>query len=103
MEKSDNVFVYPADFGWSDLGTWGSVYTHLDLNQDKNSINGEKVLTYDSFENIIDVPNEKLVVLQGLRGYIIVERNNTLLICKKEDEQNIKKFNLDAMKKYKIE
>ena len=101
MEKSDNVFVYPADFGWSDLGTWGSVYTHLNLDKDKNSIKGDKVLTYDSFENIIDVPNKKIVVLQGLRGYIIVEKNNTLLICKKEDEQSIKKFNLDAIKKFK--
>ena len=101
MEKSNNVFVCPADFGWSDLGTWGSVYTHLSLDKDKNSIKGEKVLTYDTYENIIDVPNDKLVVLQGLRGYIIVEKNNTLLICKKEDEQSIKKFNLDAIKKFK--
>ena len=100
MEKSDNVFVYPADFGWSDLGTWGSVYTHLNLDKDKNSIKGEKVLTYDAFENIIDVPNDKLVVLQGLRGYIIVEKNNTLLICKKEDEQSIKQFNIDSIKKF---
>ncbi|MEE2954386.1 MAG: mannose-1-phosphate guanylyltransferase [Bacteroidota bacterium] len=98
MEKSENVFVYPADFGWSDLGTWGSVYAHLNKNKNKNAITGSNVLTYDCFENIINVPDNKTVVLQGLRGYIIVECNNTLLICKKEDEQQIKQFSVDAKK-----
>lgn len=99
MEKSDNVFVYPADFGWSDLGTWGSVYTHLDLDNNKNAIQGKKVFLYNSSGNIINVPNDKLVVLQGLNGYIVVENKNTLLICKKEDEQRIKEFNSEIKKK----
>ena len=92
MEKSDNVYVYPADFGWSDLGTWGSLYTHLDLDEDKNAIQGKEVMLYDCSENIVKVADNKLVVMQGLHGYIVVENEGTLLICKKEDEQQIKQF-----------
>jgi mannose-1-phosphate guanylyltransferase len=96
MEKSDKVYVYPASFGWSDLGTWGSLYTHLDLDENKNAINGDKVILYESSNNIVNVPNEKQVVLQGLNGYIVVESKGTLLVCKKEDEQQIKQFVADV-------
>ncbi len=92
MEKSDNVYVYPASFGWSDLGTWGSLYTHLDLDDNKNAVQGKQVMLYESYENLVKVSDEKLVVLQGMHGFIIVEDNDTLLICKKEDEQKIKQF-----------
>ena len=95
MEKSENVYVYPADFGWSDLGTWGSLYTHLDLDENKNAVQGNGVNLYDSSDNIVKVPNDKLVVLQGLNGYIVVESEGTLLVCKKEDEQQIKQFVAD--------
>lgn len=95
MEKSDKVYVYPADFGWSDLGTWGSLYTHLDMDDRKNGVIGDNVMLYNSSGNIVNVPKEKLVVLQGLDGYIVVESNNTLLICKKDDEQQIKQFVAD--------
>jgi len=98
MEKSDNVYVYPANFGWSDLGTWGSLYTHLDLDADSNAIQGNKVLLYDSSDNIVKVPDEKLVVIQGMNGYIVVENEGVLLICKKEDEQKIKQFVVDVKK-----
>ena len=96
MEKSENVYVYPANFGWSDLGTWGSLYTHLNLDENKNAVRGSKVWLYDSSENIIKVPNEKQVVIQGMNGYIIVENEGVLLICKKENEQQIKKFVADV-------
>ena len=96
MEKSDKVYVYPASFGWSDLGTWGSLYTHLDLDENKNAVLGNKVILYDSSDNIVNVPKEKQVVLQGLNGYIIVESKGTLLVCKKEDEQQIKQFVADV-------
>ncbi len=99
MEKSENVYVYPANFGWSDLGTWGSLYTHLNLDENKNAVRGSKVLLYDSSENIIKVPNEKQVVIQGMNGYIIVENEGVLLICKKENEQQIKKFVSDIKMK----
>ncbi len=96
MEKSENVYVYPADFGWSDLGTWGSLYTHLDLDENKNAVQGTRVFLYDSADNIINVPNDKTVVMQGLNGYIVVENEGALLICKKENEQQIKQFVSDV-------
>jgi len=96
MEKSANVYVYPADLGWSDLGTWGSLYTQLSLDTNKNAVQGDGVMLYDSSDNIIKVPNDKRVVLQGLNGYIVVESEGTLLVCKKEDEQQIKQFVADV-------
>jgi len=101
MEKSDNVYVYPADFGWSDLGTWGSLYTHLDLDDNKNAVEGKEVMLYDCSENIVKVADDKLVVMQGLHGYIVVENEGILLICKKEDEQQIKQFIADVKAKGK--
>jgi len=95
MEKADNVFVISADIGWSDLGTWGSIYTHLKQDSDKNALVGKNIMMYDSEGCIVSVPNEKLVVLQGLKDYIVVESNDTLLVCKKEDEQKIKQFVTD--------
>ena len=77
---------------WSDLGTWGSIYTHLPLDEQKNAVVGNNVMLYESNGNIINVPKEKLVVIQGLNDYIVVEADGILLICKKEDEQQIKNF-----------
>lgn len=99
MEKADNVFVVLSDFGWSDLGTWGSLYTHLEKDKDGNAIQGKKVLQYDAKDNIVKMPDDKLVVLQGLNDYIVVESDGILLICKKEDEQKIKQFVIDARQK----
>ena len=99
MEKSENVYVYPADFGWSDLGTWGSLYSHLELDEYKNTIQGNNVMMYDSSDNLVKVSDDKLVVLQGLQGYIVVENEGTILVCKKEDEQKIKQFVADLKQK----
>ena len=99
MEKSENVYVFPADFGWSDLGTWGSLYTHQELDNNRNTVQGKNILLYDSTDNIIKFADEKVVVLQGINGYIVVEDDNTLLICRKEDEQKIKQFVADVKKK----
>jgi mannose-1-phosphate guanylyltransferase len=101
MEKSDSVYVSPADLGWSDLGTWSSLYTYLDLDKNQNAVQGNNVFVYDSGNNIVKIPDEKLVVLQGLNGYIIVENDGILLVCKKEDEQQIKEFVSDIKKKNK--
>ena len=103
MEKSENVYVYPADFGWSDLGTWGSLYSHLELDEYKNTIQGNNVMMYDSTDNLVKVPDDKLVVLQGLQGYIVVENEGTILVCKKEDEQKIKQFVADLKQKGETE
>lgn len=92
MEKAKNVYVISADIGWSDLGTWGSIYNHLAHDENSNAIVGDNVMLYNSNNNIINVPNHKLVVLQGLNNYIVVESDDTLLVCKKEDEQQIKQF-----------
>ena len=98
MEKANNVYVYPASFGWTDLGTWGSLYKKLSLDKNENTITGKNVITYDCNNNIVKMPNEKVVVLQGLEGYIIVEKDDVLLVCKKEEEQQIKKFVSDLSK-----
>jgi len=92
MEKSENVYVLAVDFGWSDLGTWGSLYSIRDKDKNANSVIGENVMLYDTKHCIVNVPKDKLVVLQGLNDYIIAEDNNTLLVCRKEDEQQIRQF-----------
>ena len=102
MEKSENVYVYPADFGWSDLGTWGALYSHLKLDDNGNAIQGDSVLLYDSSDNIIKVPYDKTVVINGMNGYIVAEKDGTLLICKKENEQQIKQFVSDVKKQQKL-
>ncbi len=89
MEKADNVYVVLADFGWSDLGTWGSLYDEL-KEDGSNSVVGKNVMMYDSHHCMVHVPKDKLVVIQGLENCIVAESNGVLLICKMEDEQKIK-------------
>ncbi|MBT3418086.1 MAG: NTP transferase domain-containing protein [Flavobacteriales bacterium] len=95
MEKSKNVFVYPSDFGWSDLGTWGSLENHIEADEFNNTLISKQVLLYDSENNIVKLPKEKVAVIQGMDGYIIVDTKEALLICKKEEEQKIKQFVAD--------
>ncbi len=92
MEKAKNVFVLSADFGWSDLGTYGSLYEHIKHDANENAVVGKNVMLYDSKNCFVSVPKEKLVVLQGLDDYIVVESDNVLLICRKQDEQQIRQF-----------
>lgn len=92
MEKADNVYVLMADFGWSDLGTWGSLYDVREKDENANTIVGSNVLTYDTQNCIINMPKNKLAVLQGLDDYIVVEDDNILLVCRKQDEQQIRQF-----------
>ena len=92
MEKAENVYVLCADFGWSDLGTWGSLYDMSTKDKSENAVQGKNVFLYDSVNCIVNLPNEKLAVIQGLDDYIIVDSDNILLICRKEDEQKIKNF-----------
>lgn len=92
MEKADNVHVYISDFDWSDLGTWGSLYDVREKNDDSNAVVGKNVMTYDTKNCIINMPDEKITVLQGLDDYIIAEYDNALLVCKKSQEQQIRKF-----------
>lgn len=100
MEKADNVYVLCSDFGWSDLGTWGSLHDHYEKDDHMNSINGDKIFTYDTTNSLINLPNDKLAVIQGLDDYIVVESENILLICKKNEEQRIKHFVNNIKMKY---
>ncbi|MFZ4414323.1 MAG: mannose-1-phosphate guanylyltransferase [Bacteroidales bacterium] len=97
MEKADNVYVLSSEFGWSDLGTWGSLYEIRQKDENGNTIVGKNVMTYNSSNSIINMPKEKLVVIQGLDDYIVVEDDNILLICKKTEEQQIRQFVNDVM------
>jgi mannose-1-phosphate guanylyltransferase len=92
MEKASNVYVRVSDFGWSDLGTWSSLYEHIHQDDNKNAVVGKQVMLYDTKNCIVNVPKNKLVLLQGLDGYIVVESENILLVCKKEEEQKIRVF-----------
>lgn len=92
MEKAKNVYVVLSDFGWSDLGTWGSLYGHIDKDENGNAVIGNKAHLYDSSDCVVRLPKEKLAVIQGLNDYIVVEEKGVLLICKKSEEQRIKQF-----------
>lgn len=92
MEKASNVHVLCADFGWSDLGTWGSLFENSKKDKDSNVHKGENIFQYDSKGCIVNVPDDKLVVLHGLKDYIVAESDNALLVCKLKDEQKIKHF-----------
>lgn len=90
MEKADNVYVRASIIGWSDLGTWGSIYTHVPHIHGDNAVVGKNVMLYDSKNCVVHMPKDKLVVLQGLEDYIVVESDGILLVCKKQDEQLIR-------------
>ena len=92
LEKAENVHVIKADIGWSDLGTWGSVYNHLKHDEKGNAVVGNKVQLPDSSNCIVNVPKDKIVIAQGLKNYIIVESEDALIIINKHDEQRIKEF-----------
>jgi mannose-1-phosphate guanylyltransferase len=98
MEKAGNVYVLCADVGWSDLGTWSSLSEHNLPDKIGNTIVSGTVFPYASTGNIINIPRDKIAVLQGLSGYIVVNTDDVLLVVKKEEEQNIKQY-LDAVKK----
>lgn len=92
MERASNVHVLPVDFGWNDLGTWGSLYKKLDKDNDNNAIVGAETIIRDSSNNMIRTQSGKRVVIQGLNDYIVVEKEDVLLICPKQDEQDIKQI-----------
>ena len=92
MEKAEEIFVYPADFGWSDLGTWGSLQQQSKKDLYGNACIGPDITMFESRNCIIHTTQEKRVVIQGLDGYIVAENDDTLLICKLSEEQRIKQF-----------
>lgn len=92
MEKADNVYIIPSSFGWSDLGTWSSIYENLDKDYLGNAVVGNHVMVIDATNNVIHADNKKLVLLQGLDDFVVVDTKDILLICKKDKEQDIKEY-----------
>jgi len=95
MEKADNAYVLISDFGWSDLGTWGSLYEQRHKDKFENAVLGKKVFMYESTGTLVNVQDDMLVVLQGLEDYIVVQNENIFLVCRREDEQKIKQYVTD--------
>lgn len=100
MEKADNVYVQMCDFGWADVGTWQSLYDASPKDTNSNVILNSNSILYDCSENIIHMPKGKLVVAEGLQGYLVAEHDNVLLICKKDDRNSIRKFVNDVEMKF---
>lgn len=92
LEKADEIFCFPASFGWSDLGTWGSLRENTGQDANGNAVMGNNVSLYETKNCVIHVSEERRVVVQGLDGYIVAEKDDTLLICKLAEEQRIKEF-----------
>jgi mannose-1-phosphate guanylyltransferase len=96
MEKASNVFVSLGDFGWSDLGTWGSLYDLSPKDSEQNvTLKGDSMM-YNSRKNIVALPEGKFAVIEGLEGYLVAESGNVLLICPKDEEHLIRKYVNDA-------
>ena len=92
MEKAEEIFVFPADFGWSDLGTWGSLLLQSQRDMYGNGLIGKNIHTFECRNCVVHTTQEKKVILQGLDGYIVAEHDDTLLVCKLSEEQRIKQF-----------
>lgn len=92
MEKAENVYVIPASFAWSDLGTWNSAWENKEKDYFGNAVVGKHVMVFDASNCVVHVPDNKLVLLQGLKDYIVVDTKDVLLICNKEKEQEIKEY-----------
>ena len=103
MEKAKNVHVIPSDFGWSDLGTWGSLYELSDKDENENVTLHSDATYYDSHGNIVTLPKGHLAVVQGLEDCIVAESDGVLLICKRDAEQQIRQFFMDAEVKFEGE
>ncbi len=98
MEKAGNVYMLPSNFGWSDLGTWNSLYAIGEKDSQGNVIDGN-VMLYETTNCIVKTPQERLVVVDGLTDFIVAEYDNVLMICPKKDEQRVKDFLADAKNK----
>ncbi len=95
MEKATNVFVAPADIGWSDLGTWGSIYEHLDHDQNGNAVSNKTYLK-NATNNLIQSNQNRAIVVDGLKDFIVIDTKNVLLISPKANEQDIKQIRAEV-------
>lgn len=92
MEKADNVYIIPSSFGWSDLGTWNSAWENMERDYLDNAVSGKNVMVIDATRCVVHAPDNKLVLLQGLDDFIVVDTKDALLICRKDKEQEIKEY-----------
>ena len=92
MEKSKEIYTLPAEFGWSDLGSWGSLRTLLQQDEAGNAKVGKDIRLYECKNCVVHAADESKVVVQGLDGYIVAEKNGQLLVCSLREEQRIKEF-----------
>lgn len=92
MEKAPHIYTIPAEFGWSDVGTWGALHTILPKDSEANAVVGENVSMFDSTGCVVHTSSLKKVVIEGLDGYIVTEKDGALLICRLSDEQRIREF-----------
>jgi mannose-1-phosphate guanylyltransferase len=100
MEKAENVYVIPVDFGWSDLGTWTSLYENLEKDEHRNVIRGKNVMAYDVSGSMVSASGDRLVVLKGVKDLIIVDTKDVVLICDKNLEQEVKQIVTDIKLKF---
>lgn len=100
MEKAENVFVRASDFGWSDIGTWGSLYQNAQKDEANNAITSGNVLPYNSKGCIVSVPEGKVAVVEGLEDYLVVDKDDVLLICRMSSEQSIRNYVDDVKSKF---
>ena len=100
MEKSENVYIVPCEFGWSDLGTWNNIYDNQEKDYLGSALSGDRILNIDSTESIINVSDNKLVVIQGLDNHIVIDTDEVLLICKRDNEKDMKEYMTEVRKKY---
>ena len=99
MERADNVYVMTGEFGWADIGTWDTLYGTLPKDSDGNVLIGCKTLKYSSHNNMVVLPKDKLVVMQGVDDLVVVDTDDILMICKKGNERDIRKFLNEAKMK----
>ncbi len=92
MEKAENVFVQIADLGWSDLGTWGSLYSHVPLDTHGNALLSDQIFSYNNKNCLFTVPDDQIAVIEGLQDYIVAASEKAILICPRSEEQRIKDF-----------
>ena len=99
MERADNVYVVIGEFGWADIGTWDTLYGTLPKDCDGNVLMGCRTLKYDCHDNMVVLPKDKLVVMQGVDDLVVVDTDDVLMICKKGNERDIRKFLNEAKMK----
>jgi mannose-1-phosphate guanylyltransferase len=92
MEKANNVYVMPASFGWSDLGTWNSAYENMEKDYFGNAVASDNVIVIDATKCMINSPKDKLVLVQGLDDFIVIDTKDVLMICSRDKEQSIKEY-----------